>query len=1149
MISKVALISHPLREDSMRLSGLRITASAVVLLLAALCLAPSASAAPALTTTCDFDEDDVVISEYRGHDVVAIDGLRTTLELGRPELPVRYVRFALPDGMTASGVTAVVGGTVRLDGRFRVRPVQPQHALSLPYVAEWRDPDPSIYGTSGLYPAAPARLIDTGNIGGYTVATVAVYPVQYEPTTGTLSLNRSIDLSLELSPADRSLRRPQTRSERAETAVAARVRNMVENPNDVRNPTTLRSRDAGTDYLIITGPDYVDELQPLADWKTDKGVPAEIVTTSWIYSNYAGVDNQEKIRNCIIDYYTSQGTTWILLAGDTDIVPARTAFAKDVGSANENALRCDLYFSDLDGTWNGDGDDTWGEITQDTIDLYADVFVGRAPVNTSAEASRFVTKVLTYEGAPAGNTLPTDYQENMLFLAEVLWSEPWTDGGIAKDMIDDDSVPSTFDPITKLYQTNGQLTKSRTVSELSSGQNITNHMGHAYYNVMSIGSSSLYNSDMDGLSNYDRQGIWYSIGCWPAAIDYNCIAEHWMNSQGGGVAFIGNSRYGWGSPGAPGNGTSDRYDREFFRQLFNEGQDVIGVAHAAHKDEFVSEARSDGYTRYVLYELNLLGDPEMRIWTTTPSAATVNHPDSVPLSGEPFLVTVRGSDGRAIPDAVLYFSNTEIAETFTTGADGIATVDLDPTTSGSVMMTITGPGVLPYSESLPIADTPPDTTPPADIETLRAADPFDLGSEIQLDWSGYAAPADFAAYRLYRSTEPFSDISGRTPVASGILSAGATTWDDTSVTDMQPYYYAVVAVDLWGNVDETVTAVGPIASSVNARILLWDADDGDLPFDGVGDMYGVTDGTEVAWVDALDSIGELYKYTETIPTDLSPYDLVIYLGGVVNFGGLNVHMTEEEAAALLAFTDAGGSLYIEEPNFGGQYSESGSASQLDLWDRFHCTYAMGSAKLVGNVQTLVGQTGGLTDGMSFPYDYQNDPDQFIGKIGPDDPGTELLWTDQSAEDRGTVYVDPVNGAHRYMVPVLLGGTTGGSYPSTHVEYVTRLLDDLSLIGTTGVEDGLVAASHRLDQNSPNPFNPTTSVHYFVASENAQVRLAVYDARGRKVTTLVEGRSDAGEHAVVWDGTDSRGRKVSSGIYFLRAEIDGWRNARKMVLLK
>jgi len=1133
----------------MRLSGLWLTASAVVVFAAICCLAPSALAAPALTVACDFAESDITTIEYRGHDVVSVTGLRSTLELGRPELPVRYVRFAIPEGMTAARATADVGGVVELAGRYDIKPVQPQYAFSLPYVAEWREPDESVYASNQLYPPSPVRLVDVGNMGGYTVATVAVYPLQYRPSTGVLTLNASLDVSIDLEPDGRSLRRPAPRSGRAESMVADRVRSLVDNPEDVSTTRASRSRDAGTDYLIITGSSYIDEFQPLADWKTDKGVSAEIVTTAWIYANYDGVDNQEKIRNCIIDYYQTEGTTWILLGGDTDVVPARTAFAKDVGSANENALQCDLYFSDLDGTWNGDGDGTWGEITQDTIDLYADVFVGRAPVNTSAEASRFVTKVLTYEGAPGGNTLPIDYQENMLFLAEVLWDEPFTDHGICKNMIDDDSVPPNFDPIAKLYETNGQLTKSNAIAHLNAGQNITNHNGHAYYNVMSIGSSSLYNGDFDGLSNYDRQGIWYTIGCWPAAIDYNCIAEHWMNSQGGGVAFIGNSRYGWGSPGGPGNGTSDRYDREFFNQLFNEGLDVIGVAHAAHKDEFVSEARSDGYTRYVLYELNLLGDPEMRIWTTTPSTAAVNHPSSIPLSGEPFLVTVQGADGSAMPGALIYFHNAEIAETFTTGPDGIAVVDLDPTVTGSVMMTITGPGVLPYSGSVPIADVPADTTPPFDVETLTAADPFDLGGEIQLDWTGYDAPSDFAAYRVYRSTEHFTDVASRSPIATGFLSAVQTVWDDVMVDDMQPYYYAVVAVDLWGNVDPTVDAVGPIASSVNARILLWDADDGDQPFDGVGDIYTVDDGTEVPWIEALDSVGELYKTAETLPADLSPYELIIYLGGVINFGGLNVQMTEEEASALLAFTDAGGNLYIEEPNFGGHYSEGGSAAQEELWDRFHCTYAMGNAKAIGNVQSLTGEPGGIAAGMSFSYDYQADPDQFVGRIGPNgDPGSELLWSDQGDEARGAVYTDPTSGATRYMVPVLLGATTGGTHPSTHLEFVTRLLDDLALIGTTGVEE-VLAVPHRLAQNSPNPFNPTTRVQYYVGTHDAPVRLAVYDIRGRLVTTLVDGTSEPGEQSVIWDGTDARGRRVSSGVYFLRAEIDGWTEARKMVLLK
>ncbi|MEA3409460.1 MAG: C25 family cysteine peptidase, partial [Candidatus Eisenbacteria bacterium] len=232
-------------------------------------------------------------------------------------------------------------------------------------------------------------------------------------------------------------------------------------------------------------------------WKAQKGLTTEVVTTTWVYANYTGVDMQEQIRNCIIDYYENKGTMWVLLGGDTGVVPARTVYAMTSGvggAADEDKIRCDLYYGDLDGTWDGNGDGTYGQISLDDIDMYADVFVGRAPIDNATEAARFVNKVLTYEGAPGGDPLPSDYQENMLFMAEVLWTDPWTDHAICKNMIDDESVPERFDPITKLYQTSGNLSRSSAVAAMNAGCNIINHNGHAYTTVLSIGSGGLYRS-------------------------------------------------------------------------------------------------------------------------------------------------------------------------------------------------------------------------------------------------------------------------------------------------------------------------------------------------------------------------------------------------------------------------------------------------------------------------------------------------------------------------------------------------------------------------------------------------------------------------------------------------------------------------------
>ncbi len=76
------------------------------------------------------------------------------------------------------------------------------------------------------------------------------------------------------------------------------------------------------------------------------------------------------------------------------------------------------------------------------------------------------------------------------------------------------------------------------------------------------------------------------------------------------------------------------------------------------------------------------------------------------------------------------------------------------------------------------------------------------------------------------------------------------------------------------------------------------------------------------------------------------------------------------------------------------------------------------------------------------------------------------------------------------------------------------------------------ASLTLDQNTPNPFNPLTTIRFSVARSGA-TNLSVYDVYGRRVRTLVDGLSDAGYQSAVWNGTDSRGRPVASGVYLYR----------------
>lgn len=102
---------------------------------------------------------------------------------------------------------------------------------------------------------------------------------------------------------------------------------------------------------------------------------------------------------------------------------------------------------------------------------------------------------------------------------------------------------------------------------------------------------------------------------------------------------------------------------------------------------------------------------------------------------------------------------------------------------------------------------------------------------------------------------------------------------------------------------------------------------------------------------------------------------------------------------------------------------------------------------------------------------------------------------------------------------------------------------------TGINDGR-ALGVVLQQNTPNPFNPSTRIVYAVPSGvEGRVNLDVFDVRGRRVRQLVSDRPSTGQVAVVWDGRDDNGRELSSGAYFYRLVAGQTTLTRQMTLLK
>lgn len=83
---------------------------------------------------------------------------------------------------------------------------------------------------------------------------------------------------------------------------------------------------------------------------------------------------------------------------------------------------------------------------------------------------------------------------------------------------------------------------------------------------------------------------------------------------------------------------------------------------------------------------------------------------------------------------------------------------------------------------------------------------------------------------------------------------------------------------------------------------------------------------------------------------------------------------------------------------------------------------------------------------------------------------------------------------------------------------------------------------------PNPFNPQVTIAYALR-EAAEVRIAVYDVRGRRVRYFDVGVKPAGQHAEVWYGRDDGGRKQASGVYFVRLKAGQYEQTKRLLLIK
>jgi hypothetical protein len=540
---------------------------------------------------------------------------------GNPALRYYPVRVLVPMG------EAVTDVQVALNQDRNVRTGINLNMVLTPQIISQPGPDntvknPAVWNANAPYPVQDFEFLGTQTWKGYTIAVVNIYPWHYNPVTQELSYSATAEVTIN-TQRDDNLRLAEDEklvvNSRMQNLLAKSVVNPQQSASYIKTSNhTPQFRDidpnAPKQLIIITSQNKLEWFGQYIQWKNTRNMPTGIFAIEDILAEYPGVDNPDKLRNFINDAYTTWSSTatpleYVILAGDDEIIPIR-GVSGVVGDTIDEWMPCDLYYGCLDGTWNADNDNLWGEYPADNPDLLPEVYVGRFPAETQAEFDNIIRKTMYYVNNPTwSNNIATFYGENLN------WN-PVTWGGDYKDDVAQ-YLPTEYHFNTH-YQRDGTYTPEIVWSSINDGIAIMNHMGHANQTFL-MGQG---NGTIEALQNTEY-GFLYSQGCYPAAFDQRTsgdgesIAEHMLTASGGMHAFIGNTRYGWYMPGSV-DGPSEYFDRQFFNGMFQQGLFDFGQSMEYSLLQNLNSAMQEPVMLWCYYETILFGDPSTQVKLPNP---------------------------------------------------------------------------------------------------------------------------------------------------------------------------------------------------------------------------------------------------------------------------------------------------------------------------------------------------------------------------------------------------------------------------------------------------------------------------------------------------------------------------------------------------
>lgn len=586
---------------------------------------------------------------------------------GAPILPRRRMDIFVPPGHQIQDIEVRYGDFEDIEGEYDVEFAELPIPISYEGPIPEANPDGDIYSRDSNYPGIsqnPAYNIQ--RLHGVQIAQVDVHPVQYNPYHRALSYTPNVQVILLAEKLDNPPENPIPFRNTPE--IVQKIKDIIDNDeefdNFVQDIPPAPIPDISREYVVITSADMVSTFQELTDYRETShggGFSTYIETVENIAVSYSGRDLAEKMRNFIIECYTHYNTQYVVLGGDCDgtlaqqAIPTRGTYAAVPtinGIEEDENIPSDLYFACLDGSWNSDNDNRWGEENDGEaggdIDWLAEVYVGRISADNADEAANHINKIILYE--------TIEGRQKTLMLGENLASDPLIWGGDRLDWVHEHLINMEA---SKLYDRDGVWNSNELVELINiNDYNWINHLGHSN----PVSNMKLHHNDVESMSNQNYFLV-YSQGCYAGSLDgrwssgnysdSDCMGEILTNgySSSGAFAYIGNSRYGWYNQSHV-DKSSNRFHKQFVEAVTQQGYERIGVANQKSKE---SLSKDTGVHRWISFETNLIGDPASDIFPTPVKVTLsgyVRQPDNSGIQG----VVLEGLPGDPVSDESGYYS-------------------------------------------------------------------------------------------------------------------------------------------------------------------------------------------------------------------------------------------------------------------------------------------------------------------------------------------------------------------------------------------------------------------------------------------------------------------------------------------------------------